>query len=517
MTWIIHRADINTVLMPMESDQFDAVLCDPPYGLSFMGKGWDGTVPDATVWHRIARVMKPGAHLLAFGGPRTYHHLAMAIERGGFTVRDCLMWLYASGFPKSLDVSKAVDRVAGVERESLGKTKGRGSNSGTGCYQWNSESDGADRTTYDITAPATPLAKQFNGYGTALKPAYEPICLAMKPNDGSFADNAERHGVAGINVDGSRLATDDTYAYPKGAGGNSFTVGGGIDGTRTDTPSMHDGGRWPSNVILDAKTAALLDGVPRFYFCPKASPGERDAGLTGPVKKGHELTGRKEGSAGSRHGRASQTASRRNTHPCVKPLDLCRWLAHLLLPPKRDTPRRILVPFSGSGSEMIGCLLAGWDEVVGVELDPDYADIAEKRIDYHTMSTFLTWFWLYNIQHIGANPRMWAKRLMVTSKPVVVWTNGKLDYKSLKWSAVDHRSESRSKAFHHWGQSPGFISKHIQLRTNPGDLVLDPFLGGGTTLRVCKDLGRRAIGIDLDEEACATTVQRLRQEVLFTG
>ena len=378
MTWKIHRADINTVLMPMESDQFDAVLCDPPYGLSFMGKGWDGTVPDATVWHRIARVMKPGAHLLAFGGPRTYHHLAMAIERGGFTVRDCLMWLYASGFPKSLDVSKAVDRVAGVEREVIGSrptSRGDGTTFGPGDCGLNAES-------IEYTAPATPLAIQFNGYGTALKPAYEPICLAMKPNNGSFANNAEKHGVAGINVDGSRLDTGGKWVVDGSSPrvSPSQSIGGSFAGSVSHETS----GRWPSNITIDAKTAALLDGVPRFYFCPKASPGERDAGLTGPVKKGHELTGRKEGSAGSKHCRASQTASRRNTHPCVKPLDLCRWLAHLLLPPKRDTPRRILVPFSGSGSEMIGCLLAGWDEVVGVELDETYSDIAEQRIDYHT-------------------------------------------------------------------------------------------------------------------------------------
>ena len=374
MTWIIHRADINTVLMPMESDQFDAVLCDPPYGLSFMGKGWDGTVPDATVWHRIARVMRPGAHLLAFGGPRTYHHLAMAIERGGFTVRDCLMWLYASGFPKSLDVSKAVDRVAGVEREIIGE-KTKGSSPLPGNHKGGSWADGQQDGSFNVTAPATPLAKQFNGYGTALKPAYEPICLAMKPNDGSFADNAEKHGVAGINVDGSRLAGGEIRTIDGSGGRVGSQSIGAFAGCEEYETSL---GRWPSNVILDAKTAALLDGVPRFYFCPKASTGERDAGLTGPVKKSHELTGRKEGSAGSKH------ASRRNTHPCVKPLDLCKWLAHLLLPPKRSTPRRILVPFSGSGSEMIGCLLAGWDEVVGVELDETYADIAEQRIDYHT-------------------------------------------------------------------------------------------------------------------------------------
>lgn len=292
---------------------FDAILCDPPYGLSFMGKAWDHGVPGPETWASLLRVVKPGGHLMAFGGTRTFHRLAVAIEDAGWEIRDTLCWLYGSGFPKSKNL------------------------------------DGA-----------------FDGYGTALKPAWEPIILAMRPIDGTYAHNALTHGVAGLNIDGGRITADSRplrISHGQDTEGKN-TYGSNGPGGGSHAAGETTLGRWPANVALDEEAAGMLDaqsgitksGASRFFYCAKASRSEREAGA----------------GAGANH------------HPTVKPLALARWLATLLLPPKRETPRRLLVPFSGSGSEMIGCLQAGWDEVVGIEMDPDYVAIARDRLAHWT-------------------------------------------------------------------------------------------------------------------------------------
>jgi len=344
------QGDVLAVLKGLELASFDAILCDPPYGLDFMGQDWDHGVPGSLVWAEALRVLRPGGHLMAFGGTRTFHRLASAIEDAGFEIRDCISWIYGSGFPKSLDVSKALDREAGAERRIIGTRPGVGTN--------NTTTRGTFGTEITITAPATDAAVHWQGYGTALKPAWEPCIVAMRPCDGTYAQNALEQGVAGLNIDAGRIGPAANTGTQVPAG---FTLPAGSEGSQ---------GRWPANLILDEPAATALGEPARFFYCAKASPSERSAGTKG------------------------------NGHPCLKPLNLTRYLAGLLLPPERSEPagtavqgsggvpqasrpRRILVPYSGSGSEMIGALQAGWDSITGIEREPDYVAIAEQRLSHY--------------------------------------------------------------------------------------------------------------------------------------
>lgn len=408
--WAIHQGDALETLRGMPDASFDSVLCDPPYGLSFMGKEWDHGVPSAEVWSEVLRVLKPGAFCLAFGGTRTFHRLTCAIEDAGFEIRDAVMWIHSQGFPKSMDISKALDKAEGVERPSLGVF--------------------------------SPEAIRWSGYGTALKPAWEPCIVAMKPLDGTFAQNALKHGVAGLHIEAGRIA-GEVPSTTQGQSQSAGTVYGADQRSlREFVPSS--AGRWPANLVLDREAGAMLDaqtgtlksgsltrkatlggdvrpggwvdgprteaffvgsegGASRFFYCAKASRGERNAGVSETGGVGHIAKMTAQGGAweclscGRKYARALAACPKcgateretyavgsrpvANAHPCVKPLDLNRYLASLILPPSRqDAPRRILVPFSGSGSEMIGALQAGWDEAVGIEKEAEYVAIAEARL-----------------------------------------------------------------------------------------------------------------------------------------
>jgi site-specific DNA-methyltransferase (adenine-specific) len=205
----VHHGDCRDVLATLPDATIDACVTDPPYGLGFMGKGWDRGVPGVEFWAEVFRVLKPGAHVLAFGGTRTYHRLVCAIEDAGFEVRDCIFWTYGTGFPKSLDVSKAIDKAAGAEREVVGfdaaavaKQNKRPTNA-TQCPKNAPEFVGI------ITAPATPEAATWQGWGTALKPSVEPICVARKPLVGTVAANVMRFGTGALNIDATRVPTDE--------------------------------------------------------------------------------------------------------------------------------------------------------------------------------------------------------------------------------------------------------------------------------------------------------------------
>lgn len=271
----LYCGDSREILPQLQAGLFTACVSDPPYHLTnkerskgFMDKSWDGgdIAFRPEFWAEVLRVLKPGAMLLAFGGTRTFHRLTCAVEDAGFEIRDCLMWLYGSGFPKSLDISKALDKAAGKEREVTGRRQHptlkdtnkleEQANAAHGGNVWARE--------WDITKPTTKLAKRWDGWGTALKPAWEPIILAMKPLDGTFAQNVQRHGVAGMNIDGSRI------------GVGSAGLGGRRDGEKTahkrytdhgstnfaPTPGPRGGdakGRWPANLLLDDEAARQLD------------------------------------------------------------------------------------------------------------------------------------------------------------------------------------------------------------------------------------------------------------------
>ena len=418
----------NLDLLPtLEDNSIDSIVTDPPYELGFMGKKWDSTgiAYNPDLWRECLRVLKPGGHLLSFGGTRTWHRIAVAIEDAGFEVRDSIAWMYGSGFPKSLDISKAIDKQAGAEREVIGKHPApagksmlmTGDRTETGAGFWATGGD------VDLTAPATPEAQQWEGWGTALKPAFEPIIVARKPLIGTVAENVLIYGTGGLNIDGSRVGNETIKSSGQGikSGANNY-IGGGKD---RQPPSEHQG-RWPANVILDEYTAGLLDeqsgirpggtfpakrgqavntsfasgqetvggqrsmgdtgGASRFFYVAKASKRDRNEGLEElEEKQATEMTGRSEGSAGLLRVRedgsigenpyAGKSGAAKNFHPTVKPTELMRYLVKLVTPPNG----LVLDPFTGSGSTGKAALLEGFS-FLGIEMTEDYIPIIEGRL-----------------------------------------------------------------------------------------------------------------------------------------
>ena len=279
MTYKLHHGDCLDVLKTLPDCSVDSVVTDPPYGLSFMGKRWDYDVPAIEIWAECLRVLKPGGHLLAFAGTRTQHRMAVRIEDAGFEIRDMIAWVYGSGFPKSLDVSKAIDKAAGAERSRelkfTGTIKGGALHGG--------KEGGNSRTWNEIQSnePATDAARQWQGWGTALKPALEPITVARKPLIGTVAENVLAHGTGGINVDGCRvegLLDGDPMRFAK-------TKGGEFVAKFDNAPVVRSEGRWPANLIHDGSEEAV--GLFPMTGASKATP--RNNGEFKSVAKGREL------------------------------------------------------------------------------------------------------------------------------------------------------------------------------------------------------------------------------------
>ena len=384
---VIH-GDCREVMQTMPDNSVDAIITDPPYELGFMGKSWDSTgiAYDIKVWQECIRVLKPGGHLLAFGGSRTYHRLACAIEDAGFQIRDQIMWVYGSGFPKSLNIGKAIDKAAGAEREVVGEGPYSARRPPARVSARITYSDGVgDYASSLMTAPATDKAKEWEGWGTALKPAHEPIVLARKPLDGTVANNVLTHGVGGINIDGCRVA------YPKGevdfnrvqrqqadGSGNTITNAFGASAlVGTEIKTYKENGRFPANFIYDGSDEVLElfpsdkpnQSAARFFYCAKASKKDRNEGLNGfdEVVAGG-MQGRSDGSLGS-------ITMNKNHHPTVKPTDLMRYLCRLVTPPNGT----ILDPFTGSGSTGKAATLEGFN-FIGIEQSAEYVEIATARI-----------------------------------------------------------------------------------------------------------------------------------------
>lgn len=419
----------------LADNSIDAVVTDPPYGLSkepdmmevmkhwmngddyvhtgggFMGKSWDSFVPGPAIWKEVFRVLKPGGHLLAFFGSRTYDLGTLAIRLAGFEIRDQIMWVYGSGFPKSLDVSKAIDKAAGAEREILGSE----SNFGVSKASDGKQAYGDYAGTWNITAPATNEAKQWSGWGTALKPAHEPICVARKPLSGTVAENVLTHSTGALNIDGCRVPTDEEIKG--GSGGLLSHQRDNIDYPQNDWQPSEQG-RWPANFVHDGSecvremfpdakgqqgdlketgkprpsSGRFGDMAPphahkarievdtsaaRFFYCAKASKADRDDGVSLAATSAAEMVDRDADSAGMNSPRAGagRTSGARNDHPTVKPTALMQWLVRLVTPPGGT----VLDPFTGSGSTGKACALEGF-EFIGFEMDPHYCEIAEQRI-----------------------------------------------------------------------------------------------------------------------------------------
>jgi DNA modification methylase/transcriptional regulator with XRE-family HTH domain len=497
VSFILYHGDCLDQLKRLEDNSIDSIVTDPPYGLSFMGKKWDYDVPSQEVWAECLRVLKPGGHLLAFAGTRTQHRMAVRIEDAGFEIRDMIAWVYGSGFPKSLDVSKAIDKANGKHERDLQpfgdyvkscrmakgwplKKLDEAMGTNTAASWWEGRKSGiqppgieqykklktilgmddrfdelidwleAEREvvgqdtkarstsgasalptvggetvyqSWNITAPATEAAKQWEGWGTALKPALEPITVARKPLIGTVAENVLEHGTGGLNIDACRVGTDDVLSF------GSRELGDGIKYGKckpTTEGVQHSAGRWPANLIHDgsdevvglfpqtgpAKAAHRGTGkgksnaygvyggestvrghddnggsAARFFYCAKASKRDRDEGLEGFEAKatafGNQAQAElKRGNLDHDDGKSgmNKVKLRQNIHPTVKPTDLMRYLCRLVTPPNGV----VLDPFMGSGSTGKAAMLEGF-QFIGIERDAEYMEIAKARIEAATV------------------------------------------------------------------------------------------------------------------------------------
>lgn len=364
---------------------FDSFVTDPPYGLKFMGKDWDHGVPGEHFWKEFLRTAKPGAHLMAFGGTRTHHRLMVAIEDAGWEIRDCLMWVYGSGFPKSLDVGKAIDKAAGVEREVVGPIIRLGDKR---AYVNNPSGNapidfigGNDRG--NLTSPTTDAAKQWDGWGTSLKPAYEIIILARKPLDGTVADTVLKWGCGGINVDGCRVALNgDKPRVANTEESKTNTYGWADGGGLYKSGTMPETGRFPANLIHDGSDEVLACFPQSNGQLAKVGPenGNKDSvNVFGDYGPRQDFKPRGDsGSAARFFYCAKASKSERgfgNTHPTVKPLALMQYLVRLITPPNGI----ICDPFVGSGSTAIAAIKEGFN-YIGMDKDQSSVDIANRRI-----------------------------------------------------------------------------------------------------------------------------------------
>ena len=430
MSYKIIQGDNIDTLKQYPDNHFDSIVTDPPYGIAFLGKDWDNNTGAVETWEECLRVLKPGGYLLAFSAARTYHHLATNIEGVGFDIRDQLMWLYASGFPKAQDVGKAIQRRQGVEE--------------TKEYEHNVPRNGGagDTKHYENKGeiiPTSPEAKQWAGWKTALKPGHEPIVMARKPYKGSTIDNVLEHGTGALNIDATRIEYEDQRDM-EGAGlnwnqtgyetGEPRFIGNGKENKPMGKPEekgkqfaggtrINTKGRYPSNVIGE------VEDYQKYFYCPKVSRAERHSGfeledipdplanysqgdvknhpLWDPsigtnlqrlkhkilehnkdlkplahIKKPYEgdFEDKTRFSKGMEHYKLNKTVNVGNNHPTVKPVELMKYLIKLVTPPEGT----VLDPFTGSGSTGMAATELGYN-FIGCELDSKYIDIANKRIE----------------------------------------------------------------------------------------------------------------------------------------
>jgi site-specific DNA-methyltransferase (adenine-specific) len=409
MTTTLIHADALEALRGIEDNSVDSIVTDPPYGLSFMGRKWDYDVPSVEIWKECLRVLKPGGHLLSFAGTRTHHRMVVNIEDAGFEIRDMIAWVYGSGFPKNLDISKAIDKAEGAEREVVEWRKSLGGRT-TAAAPMNR--DAGETNTHDpVTAPATDKSRQWEGWGTALKPAFEPICVARKPiSEKNVAKNVLKWYTGAMNINASRVPGAYETRDRATEGGNSMFDTGAGGGAFVPRSGVGEEGRWPANLIHDGSeevleqfpdsrsgVAVLRNGgggkifnnrntagpqpdsgytdsgsAARFFYCAKASPLDRNEGLD-------SITGRmrNDGRMTNIDNPYQRGRVLKNHHPTVKPTKLMQYLVRLVTPPDGV----VLDPFMGSGSTGKAAVLEGF-HFIGIERENEYVELATARINY---------------------------------------------------------------------------------------------------------------------------------------
>ena len=376
---MIINGDCVEEMKKLDDNSVDSIVTDPPYELGFMGKAWDSTgiANDVSMWREALRVLKPGGHLIAFSGTRTYHRMASAIEDAGFEIRDMMQWLYGSGMPHGRDISKSIDKKLGKIRKVIGIAGKSGS-------KRNCMSGDFTGGEYMATAPASDEAKQWSGWNTNLKPSCEPMVLARKPlSEKTVADNVMRWGTGGLNIDDSRIGYQSVKDKEK-CGFHGRNVDSDIYGKYGTMPpkSNVNTGRFPSNVLLDESAAAILDE--QSGECKAGSSngnarvGEPSNGSIPPIRRGR-LIPRHDSGGASRFFYCSKASKRErgegNDHATVKPVKLMEYLVTLVTPPNGT----VLDPFAGSGTTGIAAKNKGFN-FVGIEQDEHYCDIARGRI-----------------------------------------------------------------------------------------------------------------------------------------
>jgi site-specific DNA-methyltransferase (adenine-specific) len=373
MTTKLIHADALEALRGMEDNSVDSIVTDPPYGLSFMGRKWDYDVPSVEIWKECLRVLKPGGHLLSFAGTRTHHRMVVNIEDAGFEIRDMIAWVYGSGFPKNLDISKAIDKAEGAEREVVEWRKSLGGRT-TAAAPMNR--DAGETNTHDpVTVPATNKARQWQGWGTALKPAFEPICVARKPiSEKNVAKNVLKWYTGAMNINASRVpGAYDTRDRATEGGNSMFDTGEG-GGAFVPRSGVGEEGRWPANFVHDGSNDVvdILQQSSRFFYCAKASPLDRNEGLD-------SITGRmrNDGRMTNIDNPYQRGRVLKNHHPTVKPTKLMQYLVRLVTPPDGV----VLDPFMGSGSTGKAAVLEGF-HFIGIEREDEYVELATARINY---------------------------------------------------------------------------------------------------------------------------------------
>ena len=367
---ILH-GDCIEKMKTLKENSIDAIITDPPYGIGFMGKKWDQSVPALAWAQECLRVLKPGGHIVAFASTRTYHRLAVNLEDAGFQIRDMITWCYVSGFPKNLNISKQIDKAVGAERKVVGKAE-----------SWNRPNSKAGDTArmnaspaiYNITKPATKDAERFEGYGTALKPAQEPGCLARKPIEKGLtvAQNVLKWGTGAININDCRFGFEDPCwigSQSDNLNGGTYSQNASVLNRQSQVPKNGIGeyiapsGRWPANI----------------YQCSKPSRTEREQGLSHLSKQLAKNNVTSHNGTGDIRGIDKKPLAHvSNFHPTVKPIKLFRWLCRLLGGEKGNV---ILDPFLGSGTTAVSAILEGYD-IIGCERESDYLPIIRGRIDW---------------------------------------------------------------------------------------------------------------------------------------
>ena len=402
----IYNGDNIQVLKTLPDNSVDSVVTDPPYGLKFMGKQWDYDVPSVELWKECYRVLKPGGYLLSFGSSRTYHRMAVKVEDAGFEIRDQIMWVYGSGFPKSHNIGKAVDKINGTQREIIGKNPNHRKSSA--LYELGFQGGVGNGL----------ITKGFNeweGFGTALKPAHEPIVMARKPFKGNVAKNVLKWNTGGINIDGCKIGEE--LITTNGYGTNGFVA------SENHKPFTHVG-RFPANIIFDEEAGRLLDkqsgqskssptkghirkgnvtgdnrtrisaglygdgnwidgsnysdegGASRFFYCPKPSRKEKDEGLT---IESAVIKGRDEGQNNMNVPQKLRSTKRKNTHSTVKPVKLMQYLIRLVMPINGGT---IVDPYFGSGTTGKSVIKERNYKFIGIEKEKEYFDLSVERCQY---------------------------------------------------------------------------------------------------------------------------------------